>query len=64
VDALRYLTALFGESQIMLGTDYPFNFHERDPVGRVNAAFSDEACRTQLIESNARRFLGLPGVSP
>lgn len=63
-DALRYLTALFGESQIMLGTDYPFNFHERDPVGRVNAAFGDEAVRKQLIASNARRFLGLPGVCP
>jgi aminocarboxymuconate-semialdehyde decarboxylase len=62
-DALRYLTALFGDTQIMLGTDYPFGFHERDPVARVNAAFADEAIREKLIVSNARRFLGLSGVS-
>jgi aminocarboxymuconate-semialdehyde decarboxylase len=63
-DALRYLTALFGETQIMLGTDYPFNFHERNPVGRIKVAFTDEAMREQLIASNARRFLGLAGGSP
>jgi aminocarboxymuconate-semialdehyde decarboxylase len=64
-DALRYLTGLFGETQIMLGTDYPFGFHERNPLPRVTAAFADERIRELLITSNARRFLGLPaGVSP
>jgi aminocarboxymuconate-semialdehyde decarboxylase len=64
-DALRYLTGLFGDTQIMLGTDYPFGFHERNPVARVNTAFTDPRIREQLITSNARRFLGLSeGVFP
>jgi aminocarboxymuconate-semialdehyde decarboxylase len=58
--ALRYLAGLFGETQIMLGTDYPFGFHERHPLARVSAAFTDEGIRAQLIAGNARRFLGLP----
>jgi aminocarboxymuconate-semialdehyde decarboxylase len=63
--ALRYLAELYGDSQIMLGTDYPFGFHERNPVPRVHAAFGDEATREKLISSNARRYLALPeGAKP
>jgi aminocarboxymuconate-semialdehyde decarboxylase len=58
--ALRYLTELYGDSQIMLGTDYPFGFHERNPIPRVKDAFADESIREKLISSNARRYLDLP----
>jgi aminocarboxymuconate-semialdehyde decarboxylase len=57
--ALRYLVNLFGENQIMLGTDHPFNFHDRTPVDRVLAAFDDQLVRQQLVSENAMRFLGL-----
>jgi aminocarboxymuconate-semialdehyde decarboxylase len=56
--ALRYLTERFGDTQIMLGTDYPFNFHDRTPVDRVLAAFGDEAVQQRLLHDNAMRFLG------
>jgi len=55
---LRHLTGQFGDTQIMLGTDYPFNFHDRTPVARVEEAFGDQAVRDRLTRGNASRFLG------
>lgn len=63
IPALRYLTALFGETRIMLGTDYPFNFHDRTPVDRVMDAFGDPALQQLLLRDNARAFLGLAGAA-
>jgi aminocarboxymuconate-semialdehyde decarboxylase len=57
---LRHLVALFGDTQVMLGTDYPFNFHERRPVARVETAFEDQTIREKLTRGNAATFLGLP----
>lgn len=58
---LRHLTGLFGETQLMIGTDYPFNFHERNPVDRIEAAFVDERLRQRLLAGNAATFLGRKG---
>ena len=57
---LRSLVALFGPTQVMLGTDHPFNFHDRTPVGRVEAAFPSAAERDGLLFGNAARFLDRP----
>ncbi|MDP1534874.1 MAG: amidohydrolase family protein [Rubrivivax sp.] len=57
---LRHLVASFGASQLMLGSDYPFNFHERAPAARVQACGFDDATTAALLHGNARRFLGLP----
>jgi aminocarboxymuconate-semialdehyde decarboxylase len=43
----------------MIGTDYPFNFRENEPVARIEEAFADAALRERLIHANARAFLGL-----
>ncbi len=55
---LQHLVALFGSTQLMMGTDYPFNFHDHQPVGSIDAAGFDEQTRRLLLEGNARRFLG------
>ncbi len=56
--ALRFLAASFGTSGLMLGTDYPFNFHESRPVDRVaQAGFAADVCDA-LNFNNARKFLG------
>lgn len=55
---LHHLIAQFGDTQIMLGTDYPFNFHDHTPVRRVEAALADPATRRRLLCDNATRFLG------
>ncbi|WP_409488449.1 amidohydrolase family protein [Pseudomonas promysalinigenes] len=57
--ALRHLVELFGASQLMVGTDYPFNFHDRTPVHRILAAGVAEATASALAYTNAERFLGL-----
>jgi aminocarboxymuconate-semialdehyde decarboxylase len=60
---LRHLADRFGPEQLMLGTDYPFNFHDRAPVASVDTAGFDEATRQLLLQGNARRFLGLQPTS-
>jgi aminocarboxymuconate-semialdehyde decarboxylase len=57
---LQHLVGTFGASQLMIGTDYPFNFHERSPVDRILHAGLDGASVQQLVHDNARRFLGRP----
>jgi aminocarboxymuconate-semialdehyde decarboxylase len=56
---LKTLVASFGASQLMLGSDYPFNFSEAAPVGRVEAAGFDMAVAEQLVCRNAETFLGI-----
>lgn len=56
---LRHLVERFGASQLLVGTDYPFNFHDRTPVQRIEAAGFDEDTAAALVHRNAERFLGL-----
>ncbi|NML44021.1 amidohydrolase [Ramlibacter sp. G-1-2-2] len=58
-NALRYLVQTFGASQLLVGTDYPFNFHDRLPVQRVEAAGFDAETVAALVHRNAGRFLGI-----
>lgn len=55
---LRHLVQGFGASQLMLGTDYPFNFHDATPLASLDAAGFDAATRQLLLHDNAQRFLG------
>ena len=45
------------ESQLLVGTDYPFNFHDRTPVQRIEAAGFDAETTALLVHRNAGRFL-------
>jgi aminocarboxymuconate-semialdehyde decarboxylase len=56
---LRHLLGLFGDTQVMIGTDYPFAFRDQMPVQRITAAIADDAVRQRLLHGNADRFLGL-----
>ncbi len=55
---LRHLADSFGVRSLMLGTDYPFNFHEPRPVERLAQAGFDSATCDALSFGNAERFLG------
>ena len=55
---LRHLIQTFGVDKLMLGTDYPFNFHEPSPVGRLLDAGLDSSSKDALSFNNALRFLG------
>ena len=56
---LRHLLDRFGPTQLMIGTDYPFAFHDARPVDSIAAAVSDADVRARLVTHNAARFLGL-----
>jgi aminocarboxymuconate-semialdehyde decarboxylase len=55
---LRHLVASFGEEQLMIGTDYPFAFHEREPLQALADAGFTPGLQQRLASHNAARFLG------
>ncbi|RZA31716.1 MAG: amidohydrolase [Lysobacteraceae bacterium] len=56
---LMLLVERFGASQLMIGTDYPFAFHDARPVESIAAAIADLEVRAKLTTHNAARFLAL-----
>lgn len=56
--ALQYLVKTFGASQLLVGTDYPFNFQDRTPLQRIAGAGFDDDTVAALVHRNAARFLG------
>ena len=58
---LKHLIEIWGADHIMLGTDYPFDMAEPDPVGllcRVKGVSKEEMAL--VAGGNAARLLGLP----
>lgn len=56
---LKLVLGTFGADRVMIGTDYPFNIHDRDPHATIDAISPDAGLAAALRESNARGFLGL-----
>ena len=59
-EQLEALVALFGVERILLGTDYPYDMGEYDPIGHIAsvASFSD-ADRAAIAGGNAKALFGL-----
>ena len=60
--AVRFLVESFGQTQIVLGTDYPFALGDFHPTKTLENAKLDAATVDAITSSNARRFLGLPAA--
>ncbi len=58
-DTLRFLVERFGVERLMLGSDFPYQIHDPDPVGRIAVLDVGEADRRLLVRANALRFLGM-----
>ncbi len=59
-DQLSYLVQKYGANRILLGTDYPYDMAESDPVGLVEKAVGcDEDELGQMLGGNALSLLGL-----
>ncbi len=57
---LADLVRLFGADRIVMGTDYPFDMAEYDPIGHVAAVEGfDQSTIGAITGGNARRLLGL-----
>ena len=55
---LRFLIDSFGVRQLCLGTDFPFDIHERQPIEAVAALALSDGDVKLLHHDNAARFLG------
>jgi len=65
--AIRHLVDVFGTSQVMLGSDYPFAIQDPDPLGRVQALALHADEHDALTRGNALRWLdgaGAQGPDP
>jgi aminocarboxymuconate-semialdehyde decarboxylase len=57
---LAYLLDLFGPDRILMGTDYPFDMAEYNPIGHIAGIQGiDEGTIAQVAGGNAMRLLGL-----
>ena len=55
---LQELVRLYGADQILMGTDYPFDMADYDPVGHVCGAGLDEAAVAAVCGGNVKKLLG------
>ena len=59
-EQLAGLVATFGADHVLMGTDYPYDMGEYDPIEHLAATESlDAAGRAAIAGGNARRLLGL-----
>jgi aminocarboxymuconate-semialdehyde decarboxylase len=58
---LRALVNMAGPEQVLLGTDYPFDMADHDPVGSVREARLSPAAEQAVLGANAQRLLGAAG---
>ena len=57
---LKALVDLFGVDHVIMGTDYPFDMLEYDPIGHINSVDSfDEKTRAALAGGSAKKLLGI-----
>lgn len=54
---------LFGASQTMIGSDYPFVIQEGAPLARITELGLDPATEAMLTSENALRWLGAAGAA-
>ena len=61
---LEYLVAQYGADHILVGTDYPADMGEIDPIGFIESAPGlDDTTRRAILGGNAARLLGIAGVT-
>jgi len=55
--ALEYLVAHFGADHVVLGSDYPYDMGDPEPVASLGAARIDSASLEQIASANACKLL-------
>jgi aminocarboxymuconate-semialdehyde decarboxylase len=60
--SIRYLAEMVGADRLVMGSDYPFDMNDPDPVGSVHAALP-EGVRDAVTGGTAARLLGLDHVA-
>jgi aminocarboxymuconate-semialdehyde decarboxylase len=59
-EQLDYLVKIYGSDKIVMGTDYPYDMAEDDPIGHVTGTTSlTEEDIAKIVGGNAEKLLGL-----
>jgi aminocarboxymuconate-semialdehyde decarboxylase len=58
VENLRFIVEVLGGDRVVIGSDYPFDMGQDDPVGFVASAGLAPAARAAIEGANAMRLLG------
>ena len=58
-DTLRFVLEIMPEGHVFMGTDYPYDMADTDPVGSVKAGVTDENVRSKIFGENLSVVLGL-----
>ncbi len=59
--ALRWLVELVGSERVLLGSDYPFDMGDEDPIGRIRAAGLSPEAESRILGRNAALVLNWEG---
>ena len=55
----RLTGSWLGAGQVLMGTDYPYDMADSDPIGHLASAGLDDATFAAIAGGNARRLFGL-----
>ena len=58
-DTLRFVLEIMTEDHVIMGTDFPYDMADTDPVGSVKAAVTDENLRDKIFGENLRILMGM-----
>jgi aminocarboxymuconate-semialdehyde decarboxylase len=56
---LAALVATFGAGHVLMGTDYPYDMGEYDPLQHLDATAIDAATRSAIAGGNAKKLFGI-----
>ena len=58
-DILRFVISIMPEGHVFMGTDYPFDMADMDPVNTVKSAISDKVLISDILGGNISRVIGI-----
>jgi len=58
-DILRFVISIMPEGHVFMGTDYPFDMADMDPVNTVKSAISDKVLISDILGGNISRLMGI-----
>lgn len=61
---IAQLIARFGDTQLLMGSDFPFPILDRDPAGRIASLGVGRDTQEKLLRRNAARWLDVELVDP
>jgi aminocarboxymuconate-semialdehyde decarboxylase len=56
-ETLRFAAEIMPQGHVYMGTDYPYDMADVDPIGSVEAAFDDLDLREQIFHKNILKVL-------